>query len=267
MELFWDLGIKDKKAFIEELLESDNTILYSLSNKVREVRGLIIKEFILVESCQKEYIILKNIGRRSFMLENILIIDKIEGNVLKKKDINIGIIKKIKDNINNLGKSNHSNLKTFDFSKKIRKNENEINSFLNNEKMSLPLLEKTLKVLSNDFVVSHGDLNSENIIIEKQGKIYLIDFEEACITTKYFDWIAFNISFALEREMVNFICKINNLDEEVFLTSSILQGILMFNWNKKNFGKYNNPKYLNKANEIRLRIIEIYQELKITHYN
>jgi thiamine kinase-like enzyme len=55
-----------------------------------------------------------------------------------------------------------------------------------------PLKEERKSYITNinfsEFVFNHGDLNDSNIIIDKQGRLNLIDFSESVIAPSFYDW-------------------------------------------------------------------------------
>ena len=89
-------------------------------------------------------------------------------------------------------------------------NEGTLHEFIQNKKMNNDLWDKLSMTLEKFFQenVYHSDLNSKNIIIDKNNNFFLLDFDNSCF---YYDKKLFNKSvLRLERSLK----KIDNYDNE-----------------------------------------------------
>ena len=68
---------------------------------------------------------------------------------------------------------------------------NKINKFDKDNTYTNELLKYKNLIVDNDFVISHGDFHAGNLIIDKTNNLYLIDFEESCIASRYTDIVSF----------------------------------------------------------------------------
>ena len=89
-------------------------------------------------------------------------------------------------------------------------NKGTLHEFVQNKKMNNDLWDKLSMTLEKFFQknVYHSDLNSKNIIIDKNNNFFLLDFDNSCF---YYDKKLFNKSvLRLERSLK----KIDNYDNE-----------------------------------------------------
>ncbi len=156
-----------------------------------------------------EYNILKLLNDKNYLYYNKsngnAIKKWIDGSTLKYKQIKnsnilLALINKINE-FHNIKINSNSNLLMHNYMYYIDK------SKLN--KCHLSLYKKLVeKISTNDYVLSHNDLNLKNIIIDNNSNIHLIDYEWSRINHKYWD-IAYFIKETNTK--INFIKKISKL--------------------------------------------------------
>ena len=236
ISLFKNLIIK---IFEKENLEiSEISIVTPGTNAVFKVGNYIIKIFVPIESgydSEKDYFFEITGMKRAMQLGiNIpkliatseikdkylfryIIMDYINGkeakDVLKKYSIDekINFVKQLKSNLNKMNTSPNKDFKIIDLKEKALKN--------NRWNILKPHVVNQIKSLIKEYkedekVYVHGDITSDNVIIDENGKLYIIDFADGMIASKEYELppILFDL-FNFDKEMIKEFIGDNNLND------------------------------------------------------
>ncbi len=232
------------KNLIIKIFEKENLEISEISNvtpgtnAVFKVGNYIIKIFVPIESgydSEKDYFFEITGMKRAMQLGiNIpkliatseikdkylfryIIMDYINGkeakDVLKKYSIDekINFVKQLKSNLNKMNTSPNKDFKIIDLKEKALKN--------NRWNILKPHVVNQIKSLIKEYkedekVYVHGDITSDNVIIDENGKLYIIDFADGMIASKEYELppILFDL-FNFDKEMIKEFIGDNNLND------------------------------------------------------
>lgn len=174
----YKITTKDKKQFIIKLIKS-NIDLYC--NEALIYKNYAKKEIIF--SDEQGNLIKKWIDGQLFSLD-------------KQYEARIDNLFSELKKIHNIKVNNHK-LEIFDWSKYI--------DILASNRKYIDLYNKILLKYKDELIkVVHGDINNKNIILTKNNKVKLIDFEWACYNYSWFD-------------PINYLCEENIEDGNIFI--------------------------------------------------
>ena len=264
------------KNLIIKIFEKENLEISEISNvtpgtnAVFKVGNYIIKIFVPIESgydAEKDYFFeitgMKRAMQLGINIPNLIatseikdkylfryiIMDYINGkeakDVLKKYSLDekINFVKQLKSNLNKMNTSPNKDFKIIDIKEKALKN--------NRWNILKPHVVNQIKSLIKEYkedekVYVHGDITSDNVIIDENGKLYIIDFADGTIASKEYELppILFDL-FDFDKDMIKeFIGNIDLTDfiEKTFYSIFIHEfGIY--------FIKFISEKLLNKRAE------------------
>lgn len=266
MKSYWDLNNDEKKEYLRQAMTLDN-MNFSLSNKVFVDEQIVIKVKNDVSSKRNytEIKLLSIMGRRFEVINNILIIEKVQGENMSDKEMqnknNILILLK---KINDLQHLSIENISKYNYKDKMSKNaiiENkkifeEVGADPNNIDRAMKIIE-----IEEESILSHSDLNKNNILINNKSgslkSIELIDFEEVTIGNKYHDASTLIANWDFDNDKIKLIAKELDLNDYFLKLLSMLWCSRCCIWNTTKYNETNQPKYLKKANELKKRLKNI----------
>lgn len=114
----------------------------------------------------------------------------------------------------------------------------------------------------DEYVICHNDLIGGNILIDKNKKVNLIDFEFSGLNDKYFDLASFISENKLNKNQINLIIKTyfneNKFNKDILNMWIKFNDLLWYFWAKESFKLTSNNKYL-KISKIKLKKINFKQ--------
>lgn len=201
--------IKEDKNWIKDKIGLSNNVYYKddiickffKNNKFTQIYGNQEIEIL------KELNLFKNLETG----ENYFCVEKIDHKIFKTEKISEEIIINCAIEINRLHnikilKSTNLKIPNFYDTWKFLNKQNKVFKYPNEEL----ILKKALDILNKDLVYANNDIVDGNILILKNNKIKIIDYEYGGINSKYFDLASFVVKRKLTREQ-----------EEIFLNTYI----------------------------------------------
>ncbi len=257
MKNFWDLKYIEKKECIEATI-SESTPVNSLSNDVYVGRDIVIKckENINNQKSLNEINFLSSNNLKHEVIDDYLVLSKIEARNIVNNEINDKqILLNIIESISQFRKMNNSNIGKYDLLDKLKKSEDEILSILSKLKIDNDYYNNALYLASieDENILCHSDLNDNNILTNETN-IYLIDFEEVAMGNKYHDITSFISNWDINRESIEYICSLANINIKNTISLSIIWSVRYYNWNRQQYSRTNSQKYKDKMEFFESRI-------------